>query len=164
MNETSTPRQDQNGDLANIWSDSFCRLMQTAMTHGPEPPPPEMLRQIRSGFMQALSKSWEQYLRSPQFLEGMKHTMDQAVAFQKFSADFLTKTRHATEGVAHEDVESLRVVLVQMECRLSRQMDALSAQTNQLVKDLQSVKNASAQPPSVKEPAVRRKGKNAIKE
>jgi len=132
--------------------------MQAAMSSSPETAPPELLGQIRGGLMQALTQSWQEYLRSPQFLEGMKQMMDQAVAFRKFSAEVLTKTRHATEGLAHEDLESLRATLGQMESRLARQMDALSAQIGQLEKGRKRARHDDARPgPAPPQPARHRK-------
>src|ERR1039458_1604607 len=89
MNDTtdSNSRPDQSGAFARLWSDSCGRLVQAAMNYGPETAPPELLRQIRSGLMQALAQSWEEFSRSPQFLEAMKQMMEQAIAFQKFTAD-----------------------------------------------------------------------------
>ena len=55
-----------------IWTDTFTRMMQLGFTFSPESAPPEFLRQIRSGIFQALTQSWDEFLRSPQFLEGMK--------------------------------------------------------------------------------------------
>src|ERR1019366_9197420 len=129
-----------------------------AMSSGPETAPPEFVRQIRSSLLQALSQSWEEYLRSPQFLEGMKQMMDQAVAFRKFSVDFLTKARHDTEGVAHDDIESLRAALGHTESRLARQIEALAEQVRQLAKSPEPVsKNAARPVPTPPAPARKRK-------
>jgi len=169
MSDTPDSNADPTTALAKLWSDSCSRLIQAATSFSPETAPPELLRQIRGGLMQALTQSWQEYLRSPQFLEGMKQMMEQAVAFQKFSAAVLTKTRHATEGVAHEDMESLRAALGQMESRLARRMDALSAEITQLEKGRKRVRHDAARPgptppelarqrePSPKEPAAKKR-------
>jgi len=165
MSDTPNQNPEPAAAFAKMWSDSCSRLMQAAMSYSPETAPPELLRQIRGGLMQALTQSWQEYLRSPQFLEGMKQMMDQAVAFRKFSAEVLTKTRHATEGVAHDDIQSLRAVLSQMESRLARQMDALSAQISPLEKGRNRTSQNAARPvsparkskPSPKEAATKRK-------
>jgi hypothetical protein len=146
MSETTDAQSDQTTTFAKLWTDSCALLMQTAMSYSPETAPPELLRQIRSGLMQALAQSWQEFLRSPQFLEGMKQMMEQAVAFRQFSAELLTKTRHATEGVAQEDLENLRAAMGQMESRLARQMDALAALTSQLAKDLERVGKEARRP------------------
>ena len=162
MSDTPDSNQDQTAAFSKLWSDACSRLMQAAMTYSPETTPPELLRQIRSGLLQALTQSWEEFLRSPQFLEGMKQMMEQAVAFRKFSSEVLTKSRHATEGVAHDDIESLRAVLGQMESRLARRMDGLAEQTGQLAKGLERVGKPAARPGSAP-PKRARKPKPASK-
>ena len=157
MSDTPDAKPDQTAAFAKAWSDSCARLMQAAMSPNPETAPPELLRQIRGGLMQALTQSWEEYLRSPQFLQGMKQMMEQAVAFRSSSTEFLTKTRQATEGVAQEDMESLRAALGQMQSRLGRQMEALSAQVSRLEKGLERVspgaaREGSAAPASARQP------------
>jgi len=119
-----------------MWTDTCAKLIQASMTFSPETAPPELLRQIRGGLMQALTHSWEEFLRSPQFLEGSRQMMEQAVAFRKLSADFLSKARHATEGVTRDDVESLRVALTRVESRLAGPIDALSKQVSQLAESV----------------------------
>ncbi len=132
MSDASNPSSDQTTAFAKMWTDTCSKLMQAAMTFSPETAPPELLRQIRAGLMQALTHSWEEFLRSPQFLEASKQMMEQAVAFRKMSADLLTKARHATEGATRDDVESLRAALERVESRLADQMEALSTQVSQL--------------------------------
>jgi hypothetical protein len=65
----------------------------------------EFIRQMRSGIFQALGQSWEHFLRSPQFMEGMKQWMDNAMAFRKMSSDFFTKVRHETQTTSREDID-----------------------------------------------------------
>ena len=59
-----------------IWVDTMSRMMKAAFTVTPDSVPPEILRQIRSAIFQALTESWNEFLRSPQFQEGMKQTVE----------------------------------------------------------------------------------------
>jgi hypothetical protein len=152
MTEASNSGADQTAAFARMWTDTCAKLMQAAMTFSPETAPPELLRQIRAGLMQALTHSWEEFLRSPQFLEGSKQMMEQAVAFRKLSADFLSNARHATEGATRDDVESLRVALTRVESRLAGQMDALSKQVSQLA-------GSTGQSASIPKTAGRKRGR-----
>jgi len=80
---------DQIAAFQKIWTESMSKMMQTAFTVGPNSPPPEILRQMRSGIFQALGQSWEEFMRSPEFLDGMKQWMENAIAFRKMSNDFM---------------------------------------------------------------------------
>jgi len=105
MNEQNPDLTGQSLDFLKIWTDSFAKLSKAAFTFSPDALPPEMLRQLRSGMFQALAQSWDEFLRSPQFMDGMKQMMENAVAFRKLSTEFLTKAHQELGGVTPEDVE-----------------------------------------------------------
>jgi hypothetical protein len=115
-----------------IWTDTFTKMMQLGFVYSPEAAPPDFLKQVRSGIFQALSQSWEQFLRSPQFLESTKKWMEQAVTFRKMSNDFFAKVRHETQGTAREDVDDLLAALQQLEKRVLDRVDELAGQVEEL--------------------------------
>jgi hypothetical protein len=128
MNDSSQPHGDPSADLLKQWQQFFTGVLQTAGTISPDTMPPEMLNQIRAGMFQALSKSWEDYMRSPQFLEGMKQMMENAVAFRQMSTEFLTRARHEMQGTSRQDVDDMLLAMREMEARLTRRVDDLAAQ------------------------------------
>jgi len=131
MNEESDD-QGKTGEqwaaFQKIWTDTFAKMMQLGFTYSPEAAPPEFLRQVRSGIFQALSQSWEQFLRSPQFLEATKKWMDQAVSFRKMSNDFFAKVRHETQGTNREEVDNVLQALRELASRV----EDLSGQVEEL--------------------------------
>src|ERR1041384_8370843 len=94
MSDNTDKSAEQMAAFQKIWLDSFAKMGQAAFTFTPDSAPPDLMKQIRGGIFQALARSWEEFLRSPQFLEGTKQWMDQAVAMRKMSNDFLSKARH----------------------------------------------------------------------
>ena len=60
----------------------------------------EAARQMRRGMLDAWAKSCEEYLGSPQFLEVMKQSMDNALAFRKQVNEFLNQAYARMEGTA----------------------------------------------------------------
>ena len=50
---------------------------------------PEMLRQFQNAFLQSLSGYCERYMRTPEFLDGMKRAMDNALTFRQQVNEFL---------------------------------------------------------------------------
>ncbi len=136
MSETSEHTAEQAAAFQKIWLESMSKLMQTVFTFGPNSAPPEVLREIRNGIFQALAKSWEEYMRSPQFLEGMKQWMDQAVAFRKMSNDFMANVRNELQSTSREDVDTIMLTVRHMENRLLDRIEGLAAQVNELKKSL----------------------------
>jgi hypothetical protein len=107
MSENSHSAGDQAAAFQKLWMDSLSKMMQTAFTFGPDSAPPEVMREIRSGFFQAMAKSWEEFLRSPQFLEGMKQWMDSAVGLRKLTNDLLARTRNDLQAPSREDIDTI---------------------------------------------------------
>lgn len=135
MNDDSDdPKQtaEQWAAFQKIWTDTFAKMMQLGFSYSPEAAPPEFLRQIRSGIFQALSQSWDQFLRSPQFMESTKQWMEQAVGFRKMTNEFFTKVRHETQGTAQKDVDAVLLALQQLETRVLNRVDELAAEVEAL--------------------------------
>jgi hypothetical protein len=128
MNDSNESKTDAAADFLKSWTESFSRILQSACNFAPDTMPPEMMRQIRTGIFQALAKSWEEFMRSPQFLEGMKQMMDNAIAFRQMTGEFFAKARHETQGVNREDVDGVLLAVREMEARLTRRVEELASQ------------------------------------
>jgi hypothetical protein len=118
-----------------IWLETLSKSMQAAFTLSPNSPPPEVLRQIRSGIFQALAESWDRFMRSPQFLEGMKQWMENAISFRKLTNDVLSKARNDVQAPSRSDVDTIMLTVRHMEKRLLDRIADLSAQVSALKAD-----------------------------
>ncbi len=132
MSDDPKSTEDQAAAFQKIWLESISKMLQTLFTFGPDSAPPEVVREIRSGIFQALAKSWEEYLRSPQFLEGMKQWMDNAVTFRKMYNDFMANVRDEMQATSRGDVDSIMLLVRHMERRILDRVEQLSAQVNEL--------------------------------
>jgi len=122
---------EQAAAFQKIWMESASKVMQAAFTMGPNSPPPEILRQIRSGIFQALANSWEEFMRSPQFLDGMKQWTENAISFRKLTNDFMAKVRNELQAPSRDDMDSIMLTIRHVEKRLLDRIDDLSAQIGQ---------------------------------
>jgi hypothetical protein len=127
MNDNFEKTAEQAAAFQKIWMDSMSKVMQTAFTFGPNSPPPDVLKQIRSGIFQALAQSWEEFMRSPQFLESMKQWMDNAINFRKMSNDFMAKVRNEMQSPSRDDIDTVMLTVRHIEKRLLDRMEELSA-------------------------------------
>ena len=123
---------EQAAAFQKIWTESFSKMFQTAFASGPASPPPDLLRQIRSGIFQALAQSWDEFMRSPQFIEGMKQWMDNAVNFRKMSNDWMARVRNEVQAPSRDDIDTVMLSVRHMEKRLLDRLETLAAQVNQL--------------------------------
>lgn len=130
MNDYAEKTAEQAAAFQKIWGESMSKLMQTAFTFSPDSAPPEVLRQIRSGIFHALAQSWEEFMRSPQFLDGMRQWMENAVAFRKMTNEFMAKVRNEVQAPSREDIDSVMLSVRHMEKRLLDRIEDLSHQVN----------------------------------
>ena len=85
------------------------------------------MRQIRSGIFQALAESWEEFMRSPQFLEGMRQWMENAITFRKMTNDFMAKVRNEMQAPSREDIDTIMLNVRHMEKRLLDRVETFRA-------------------------------------
>ena len=111
-----------------IWADSMTKIMQVAFASGQSSPPPEVLKQIRSGIFGALAQSWDEFMRSPQFLEAMKQWMDTAINFRKMTNDFMGRVRNEMQAPSRDDVDTIMLTIRHMEKRVLDRVEALEEQ------------------------------------
>jgi hypothetical protein len=114
-----------------VWVESMSKVMQTAFTMSPGTPPPDILKQIRAGIFEALAKSWEEFMRSPQFTESMKQWMDNAISFRKMTNDFMAKVRNEMQAASRDDIDNVILSVRHMEKRLLDRIDQLCADMRQ---------------------------------
>ena len=132
MNDNFEKTAEQAAAFQKIWMETMTKMTQTAFTMSPESAPPEVLREIRSGIFQALAKSWEEFMRSPQFLDSMKQWMQSAISFRQMTNDFLSKFRTDLQAPSREDIDSVTLSVRHMEKRLLDRVEELSAQVRDL--------------------------------
>ena len=132
MSDHTEPAGEAGAAFQKIWTDSISRLMQTAFTFGPDSPPPEVMRQLRSGMFQALAQSWDEFMRSPQFLDATRQWMENAIAFRQMTNDFMAKVRDETRSPGRDDLESIMLSVRHLEKELSARIEQLSKQVNDL--------------------------------
>ncbi len=112
--------------------ETFSKAMQAAFKFTPDSAPPEILRQVRAGIFQTLAESWDEFLRSPQFLEGMRQWMDNAVAFRKLTNEFMARARNDLQAPSRSDIDTVMLAVRHMEKRLLDRLDQLSGQLAEL--------------------------------
>lgn len=142
MNDAFEKSAEEVAAFQRIWLDSFSKMFQASFTVGPNSPPPEILKNIRSGIFQALAQSWDEFMRSPQFLESMKQWMESAINFRNLTNDFLARARNECQAPSRTDVDTIMMSIHHMEKRLLDQIQELSHQ----VSALGSTRNGKAQP------------------
>jgi hypothetical protein len=145
MSEEFGKAAEQIAAFQKIWMESFTQLMQTAFTSAPNVAPPELMRQMRSGIFRSLSQSWDEFLRSPQFLNGMGQWMEGTINFRKNSNEWMARMRNELQAPSRDDIDSIMLSVRHMEQRLLDRMEELS-------KRIQALNGNGASGPKVTQP------------
>jgi hypothetical protein len=132
MSDNFEKTAEQAAAFQKIWMDSMSKIMQTAFAFGNNSPPPDVLKQIRSGIFQALAQSWEEFMRSPEFLDSMKQWMDTAINFRKMSNDFMAKVRNEIQAPSRDDIDTVMLTVRHMEKRLLDRVEDLAGKIDQI--------------------------------
>jgi hypothetical protein len=129
MSETNFEQSaTQAAAFQKIWMDSLSKMMQAAFTFNPNGPPPEVLKQMRSGIFQALAQSWDEFLRSPQFLETMKQWMENAISFRKMTNDLMANVRNEMQAPSRDDIGNILLAVRHLEKRVLDRIEVIETQ------------------------------------
>lgn len=119
--------------------DPFTRFMQdmaSRMNFGMmptgQPFGPEAMQQARRAFFDAMAQYCDDFMRSPQFLEGMKQTMAQSLAFRKQMNQFVTTAMHSAQMPTAEDMGEVLSTLRAIEGTLLQRVEEISARLDRL--------------------------------
>jgi len=132
MNDDFEKTAEQAAAFQQMWVESLSKVMQAAFTMAPNSPPPEVIKPIRSGIFQALAESWEEFMRSPQFLEGMKQWMEQAITFRKVTNDFMARVRNEMQSPSRDDIDTIMLTVRLMEKRILDRVEELANEVTAL--------------------------------
>jgi hypothetical protein len=130
MSTQSENASDQSAAFQKIWTESVTKLMQAASAFTPGSASPELLGEIRSGILNALAKSWNEFLRSAEFQEAMKQWMEQAIAFRKMNHDLMAKVRKEMQAPSRDDIDAIMLSMRHMETRILDRLEELENQLN----------------------------------
>lgn len=144
MTESFEKMGQEAAAFQKLFVENLVKSTQAAFDLAPESARPEMLRQMRAGIFQSLSESWDEYLRSPQFLDGMRQWMDNAVAFRKISNEYLGRVRNEMQAPSRTDIDTVMLAVRHMEKRLLDRLDELSARVDQALSQKAEAKAQAA--------------------
>jgi hypothetical protein len=132
MSDNFEKTAEQAAAFQKIWMESMSKIMQTAFAFGNNSPPPDVVKEIRSGIFRALAQSWDEFMRSPQFLDSMKQWMDSAINFRKMTNDFMARVRNEIQAPSRDDIDTVMLTVRHMEKRLLDRVEDLAVRLEQL--------------------------------
>ena len=135
---------EQAQQFTRMWADVTGKMMGATLSADAAVPPPQAARDARGAMFQALSQHADQFMRSPQFLELAKQSIDGSIALRKQWNDFFTGVRHGTEGLARRDVDGMILSLRHLETRMLDRIEELGGRLSELDARLERIESRVA--------------------
>lgn len=111
--------------FTKFWTDAMGRMASSAGSmFGASQE--EMGRQMRQAFFESWERHCEEFMKSQSFLDSMKKSLDQAVAFREQMNQFLTKSLNVYQMPSQEDTDSILLAVRRLEDRVLKRVDDLS--------------------------------------
>ncbi|HXE52585.1 MAG TPA: hypothetical protein VN541_06185 [Tepidisphaeraceae bacterium] len=151
---------DQSKRLLELWADMATKMASAGLAAGPDTPPPDAARKMRAAFLQALSQQADQFLRSPQFLEFIKLSLDSSIQTREQLNDFFTRLHHEVQGVARQDIDHVLAGIHQAENRIMDRLEEITRRLEDLSRRVNAMEdhaeNEGEKPATQKRPNASR--------
>jgi hypothetical protein len=136
---------EQAQQLGALWLEMATKMMSAGISTDPQSAPPEATRRLRDLSLDALGQQTDKYMRSPQFLEMVKQSLDAQIAFRKRLNEFFTQAHHGVQGVAKQDVDDLFLSMRHMETRVLDRVEQLCARLEQISVRLEALEGDASE-------------------
>jgi hypothetical protein len=143
--ESGNPREPGDASFpgmdafAKMWSDFAAKMAAAGVAFTPGAAPPDASRQVRAAMFKAMGEACDEFMRSPQFQEMMKQSLNNSIQFRKQLNDFLGRMQHEFQGTSRQDVDSLMQVMEHVERRVTDSFERLSERLDELNERLERV-------------------------
>jgi hypothetical protein len=137
------PGLEQVQQLTTTWLDFATRMTAAGLSFQPDQSPPDAARHVRDVTLDALGREADKYMRSPQFLQAIKQTLDTSIAARKQLNTFLAQAHHSVQGVAKQDMDALSLSVRQMQTRVLDRLEQLIERMDEVSRRLEAMESPS---------------------
>lgn len=127
---------EQAAALQKMWMDTISGMTEVWGQYSPDNPPPEELKKARQGILRVISKSWEEFMRTPQFMQMMRDSVNNAIAWQGYAKEGGNRFQDAMQAASKEDVDGLLLAIRHVEKRNLDQLEALQESIEDLARQI----------------------------
>jgi hypothetical protein len=161
MDEKFDQAFQQAAAFQKMWTDSFTQMGEVWGRFSPGKPPPDAIREVRSEMLKVLTETWDQFMRTPQFMEYMKNSMDGFLNLRQMAAEAMTRNHHEMQSPAREDIDGVLLAIRHMERRLLDRIEDVENGVNAVGRRLEKIEEtvpesvgvAAAEEPAAETPA-----------
>lgn len=115
MSNNSSNQQSPADQVTQFWGDMFSRMGISGVPGAAAPMSQETAKQMQRIFLDAMAKYFDEFMRSDQFLNMIKESMDRSLAFKQQVDQFLTQLYRGAQMPAKADVDDISGLLRSVE-------------------------------------------------
>ena len=116
---------DQVSAFQKLWIDSLANMAGVWSQFSPGSSPVDEMRKIRGGMLQVLAETWDEYMRTPQFMEIMKASLNGALDLKRLARDGMNRVHEQFENPGKQDIDDVLLSIRHVERRLLDRLEGL---------------------------------------
>ena len=125
MSDNMNKGFDQVAAFQKLWTDSFANMASVWSQFSPSSPPSDEMRKMRGGMLKVLAETWDEYMRTPQFMEMMKGSLNGALDLKRMARDGMNRVHEQFETPSKEDIDGVLLAIRHVERRLLDRLEGL---------------------------------------
>src|SRR6202030_3732107 len=125
MSDNMNKAFDQVAAFQKLWTDSFANMTSVWSQFSPGSPPLEEMREMRGGMLKVLAETWDEYMRTPLFMEMMKASLNGALDLKRMARDGMNRVHEQFENPSKEDIDGVLLAIRHVERRLLDRLEGL---------------------------------------
>jgi hypothetical protein len=125
MSDNMNKGVDQVATFQKLWMDSFANMASACSQFSPGSSPSDEMRKMRGGMLKVLGETWDEYMRTPQFMEMMKASLNGALDLKRMSRDGMNRVNEQFESPSKDDINGVLLAIRHVERRLLDRLEGL---------------------------------------
>lgn len=132
MNQMSGQAIGAMGTFTKIWTDLMTNMAVAGFSAQPGATPPDAARQIRGSMFRTMAESIDEAMRTPQFMDMIRQSMDSMLNFRRQLDSMMTQMHQAVQSTTREDIDTLMVTIRHMERRVLDRMEDMTERLDEM--------------------------------
>ena len=148
---------DQAAAFQKLWTDSFANMASVWSEFSPGFLLSDEMRKMPGGMLKVPAETWDEYMRTPQFMEMMKASLNGALDLKRIVRDGMNRAHEQFENPTKEDIDGVLLAIRHVERRLLDRLQGLDDRMATLDEKIDKVDQRIAK----QENAIERRGQTS---
>ncbi len=157
MSDNMNKAFDQAAAFQKLWTESLVNMASVWSQYSPVSPPVDEIRKMRGGMLKVLGETWDEYMRTPQFMELMKASLNGALDLKRMAREGMNRAHEQFENPSKEDIDGVLMAIRHVERRLLDRLEGLDERVVNLDEKIDKVDRRIAK----QEHATERRGQTS---